>query len=431
MAIRLLLSGDLHLGRSSSRVPDASRSAARASSAWARLVDLALAERVTALLLSGDVADESNRFWEAVGPLEAGVIRLAEGGIRVLAVAGNHDHQVLARLADQLPRERFALLGRGGVWERVTLRSGEDALHVDGWSFPERAVRASPLDRYALPGDPDVPILGLVHGELGAARSEYAPLDLARLHALPPRAWLIGHVHAPRLEAPAGRPWVLVPGSPQALDPGEAGAHGPWLAEVSGARVGLPVQRPLSAVWYEEAVLDVGPAEDESALETLVLDFLRSRADDIAVRAGDALVHVSLRLRIVGRTPLADRVPEVATRVRQDLSLAVGRATLRLDEVWVETTPRLDLEAEARTTTALGAVARLLLELRRCASPGAAEPSDETRRLLSSARQALEHVESAREFLPLVRRPVSEERVREVLTSKAEALLTALARSAP
>lgn len=170
MSLRLLMTGDLHLGRSSSRLPDALKHEARAATAWGRIVDLALAEQVSAVLLSGDVADESNRFWEAV-------------------------------------------------------------------------VHQSPLDSYALGADPEVPTLGFVHGDLGAASSRYAPLDMGRLLALAPQAWLLGHIHAPHLTKEAGA-WVLMPGSPPALDPGEPGPHGPWIAEVSGHRAltapGLP-----------------------------------------------------------------------------------------------------------------------------------------------------------------------------------------------
>lgn len=424
MAFRLLMTGDLHLGRASSRLPEHLKQAARASTAWARMVELALAEKVSAVLLSGDVADESNRFWEAIGPLEAGVNRLAGAGIPVLAVAGNHDHAVLERLADQLPRETFALLGRGGRWERFTLFcEGRAWLHVDGWSFPQAIVRASPLESYALAADPAVPTLGLVHGDLGVATTPYAPLDLLRLQSLPVQGWLLGHIHAPRLEAAAGRPWVLMPGSTQALDPGETGPHGPWLSEVNGLRLSPPVQRPLSAVWYDEVPLDVSQAGDEPALEGMLLDFLRTRAEDIARQAGDALAHVSLRLRLTGASPISDKIQDLAARIRQDLSLPAGNASLVLDELRVETTPALDLEEQARTSTALGAVARLLLELSR------PELSEATALLLKSARQALERAENAKEFLPLGRQVISDERVREVVRTQASALLTRLARS--
>ncbi len=71
--IRLIATGDLHLGRSSSRTTEAGatvRSEFHATTMWKRIVDLALAERASLLCLSGDIADEDNKFWEAIGPLE-------------------------------------------------------------------------------------------------------------------------------------------------------------------------------------------------------------------------------------------------------------------------------------------------------------------------------------------------------------------------
>ena len=287
MPFCLLLTGDVHIGRSSSRVSESMRHEARAGAAWARIAELALTEQVNALLLSGDVVDESNRFWEAIGPLEAGLSRLGEAGIPVLAVAGNHDYAVLARLADQLPRERFALLGRGGTWERFTLEhDGRPWLNIDGWSFPQASVLTSPLDSYDQAPDPDVPTLGFVHGDLGVANTRYAPLDLGRMQALPPQAWLLGHIHAPRLEAAEGRPWVLMPGSPQALDPGEPGPHGPWISEIDGSVLRQPVQRLLSAVWYRQSTLDVSGAQDDTALDELILGFLRSEGAEVGEQAG-------------------------------------------------------------------------------------------------------------------------------------------------
>ena len=78
-ALRLLLTGDLHLGRSSSRLSNtALHDEFRATTAWHRIVDLAIREQVHVLCLSGDVVDETNRFWETIGPLEQGIRRLAE-----------------------------------------------------------------------------------------------------------------------------------------------------------------------------------------------------------------------------------------------------------------------------------------------------------------------------------------------------------------
>ena len=67
------------------------------------------------MLLAGDVVEQEDDFYEAYGDLRRGVDRLAAAGVPVLGVSGNHDVQVLPRLADAVPG--FRLLGRGGAWE--------------------------------------------------------------------------------------------------------------------------------------------------------------------------------------------------------------------------------------------------------------------------------------------------------------------------
>ena len=84
---------------------------------WEMIVDRAITETVDAVALSGDIVDQDNRFFEATGPLERGILLLASKGIHTFAVSGNHDYDVLHRLADSIGSEHFHLLGRGGQWE--------------------------------------------------------------------------------------------------------------------------------------------------------------------------------------------------------------------------------------------------------------------------------------------------------------------------
>jgi hypothetical protein len=214
-----------------------------------------------------------------------------------------------------------------------------------------------------------------------------------------------------------------MPGSPQALDPGEPGPHGPWLASVEGSRIGTPVQQPLSAVWYDELAIDAGPAADETALETLILDALRQRADVISRQAGEDLHYIGARLRLTGASPLADRVYAIAERLRQDLRIASRNSVLGVDTIACDVTPRLDLAEQARMPTLPGGIARLLQELDRPEAPSAGVAD-----LLRSARQAIEQAENSKEFALFERRPLDDNRLRELLRLQAHALLTQLAR---
>jgi DNA repair exonuclease SbcCD nuclease subunit len=418
----LILSGDLHLGRASSRVPGRIHGdELRATGAWGRIVELAIREQAAAVCLSGDVVDQDNRFWEAIGPLERGIRRLSSAGVRTLAVAGNHDHEVLARLAEQFAPDTFHLLGKNGNWERLSLKQdGRTILHVDGWSFPKSRVPTSPLDSYDLPRDPDTPTLGLVHGDLDSSASPYAPLGQAILRALGPSAWLLGHVHAPRLIAEPGRPWILYPGSPQALDPGETGVHGPWLCRVSSGGLESPVQVPASSVGYVGVGVDLEGVDNEAELQVRVLDQIREEVARTARLFGDDLSCLSLRLRLTGRTRLSGSLPEIVPRIKEDLALTVEGVTVDVERVDVETLPAIDLAEYARSSSAPGAVSRLIIELE---GEGL---SEETRELVRRVRRGIEEQDLQRAFAGLDRFPISDALARNYLLTQARSLLTRL-----
>ncbi len=428
--LKLLFSGDLHIGRASARWPeDLPAERAYAAGAWADMVDLAIEQQVTAVCLSGDVADENNRFFEAIGPLEQGIRRLAERGIRTIAVAGNHDHTVLGRLADQFSPDQFTLLGRGGRWERVTLKADGQSLHIDGWSFPDRHVSRNPLHDYEMEqaegaGDRTA-VLGLIHGDLDNPASPYAPLELARLRSLPFAGWLIGHIHAPRLIAPDDGPFVLYPGSPQALDPGETGLHGPWLAEVSGGSIHPPTQRPRSPIAYIGATVDLTDLADEEAVEQALYAEARDQARQLTGES-ENLECLVLRLTLTGRTPMAGRLGRLLQRLENELTSTAG-LRLVVDRIEDLTLPAIDLDQHATTNTAPGTLARLLKALDEQEAAGAqpSEGEDEAA-LLQEAREVLEQVCRSPHFAALEPIDMTDHMVRDHLRQQSRQLLAAL-----
>lgn len=149
MALQVLVTGDIHVGLTSTRLPTTFPvEFARAVNGWQAVVDSAIAHRCDLLILTGDIVDQDNKFWEAIGPLASGIHRLVEHDIRTVAVSGNHDHDVLPRLADQFAGSgAFRLLGRDGQWERYSVDvAGQAVLHIDGWSFPNQYVDFDPVE---------------------------------------------------------------------------------------------------------------------------------------------------------------------------------------------------------------------------------------------------------------------------------------------
>ena len=95
--LKLLAIGDVHLGTRPGSLPEGLDEAGvdpkslTPEAALGAAVERAIEEGVDAVLFAGDVVESSNARFEAMRPLEAAVRRLLDAGIRVLAVAGNHD----------------------------------------------------------------------------------------------------------------------------------------------------------------------------------------------------------------------------------------------------------------------------------------------------------------------------------------------------
>ena len=362
MPVKILSTADLHIGRTPTRVPDAIRTQSSCARMWSAIVELAIREEVDLVTLSGDVVDHANRFFEATGPLETGIAQLAQAGIDTYAVAGNHDYDVLPRIVDAVGTDRFHLLGRRGQWESVDfVRAGKPELRIWGWSFPDRHYETNPLTGWTGEVDDQVPSVGLLHADLDVLDSRYAPVSRADLAARPLTAWLLGHVHAPQLHEMESGPTLLYPGSPQAMDPGETGPHGPWLIEVHGRQQITARQVPLSKVRYSQLEIDLSGVETKDALDTCLLQRTRHHLENIA-HTSRPPEFVSLRIEFTGRTRLCGQIDAHARSLDQ-LEQVDERVTQKVDKVTNRTLPAIDLQQLAQQHNPPGVLARTLLEL--------------------------------------------------------------------
>jgi DNA repair exonuclease SbcCD nuclease subunit len=387
----ILCTGDLHLGRFPSRVPASSRDLS-VSSVWEATIEYAIAQAVDAVALTGDVVDRDNRFFESYGPLRRGLDRLAKHDIDTFAVSGNHDYQVFPHLVDALEARRFHLLGRGGTWGTASLDiDGKEAVRFVGWSFPASHVRRSPVDDLDLDAS-DVPVVGLVHADLDKDDSSYAPVTRASLASQPVDAWLLGHIHKPKL-LNGSSPLILYPGSPQPLDPGEEGVHGPWRLEITAQGQVTAHQVELASVHYETLSVDLSDVRDPSAFKSAVVKTVEAAGKAQAER--DTLKHIVCRLQCTGRTPIHRKVDEYAEAViGQDFPVAKG-ATATIDGVEVATRPDVNLEEVAQRSDPPGMLAQMLLELQR--------GDDEHTELVQKTRRELEVINQKNKYASLRR----------------------------
>lgn len=422
--MKLLCAGDLHIGRRPTRLPaNVDCRPLSCARLWEAIVEYAVDQRVDVVALSGDLVDQSNKFYEAIGPLERGLMRLREAGIVTVAVAGNHDYDVLPQIARSLNDDSFRLLGAGGAWERTTIttRDGE-RLHVDGWSFPVEHVRDNPLASYTLRPDGDTPVLGLLHAELDVAGSRYAPVSLAELQSRRLALWLLGHIHAPKLHHARNGPPVLYPGSPQPMDPGEPGVHGAWLVELRPLAPAEPRQIPLASVRYAGLKVDVAGVENADDLKVRVNERLRSGITALVDESGVRLRYLSLRLQVVGATTLHRRIERELRNLPADFEWQGGEASAYVELVTASTRPVRDLDALARGDDAVALLARLASDL----SSGAHDDGAAT--LLEGTRGVAATLLDSRQYRPIddLREPLDDAAVRAVTEQQAIALLDEL-----
>ncbi|MFY2822662.1 MULTISPECIES: metallophosphoesterase family protein [Ruegeria] len=264
------------------RVQTASRAA------FVRIVDTAIAEEVTALLIAGDLFDGAERSARTAAFLVIQLERLRECGIRVFYIKGNHDAENPVTGELNLPDNVHVFDGRGG---KVQV-SPEVWIH--GVSFASRHAPDSLLPKFPGPVDGAVNI-AMLHSSLAGAEGHdpYAPCSVGDLVSSGYDYWALGHVH--RRQIHSQTPWVVMPGMPQGRDMGETGPKSATLISITDE---ITIEEvPTSVVEFLEMPVDVKDLETDDALRDLLRRKLRDAADGLA--SDDAVI----RLKLTGRTP--------------------------------------------------------------------------------------------------------------------------------
>ena len=380
--MKLLAVGDIHLGRRPSQLPDELQDCVRELSpagAWDRLVTAAIQEQVHAVVLAGDVVERENDFFEAYRELHRGVSQLTGAGIQVFGIAGNHDVQVLPRLANQIPD--FRLLGREGHWECVQIQGGDEHITLWGWSFSRDRANESPLTGKAFERGPGIN-LGLLHCDRDQTNSVYAPVASRDLEAADLDGWLLGHIHKPDDLGVSRLSGYL--GSVTGLDPGEPGSHGPWLLTIGGGRIQKIEQWVLAPLRWQHLEVDLtGIAQPEEARVRL-LQALKNFDADLSV--GLWLPEaVGLRVTLAGRTRFGEAAVALFSQEDQGHIYTGESGTHHfIERLDVATQPEIQLETLAERSDPPGLLARRILLLDRPAE------DPERHAMLDDARRRLE-----------------------------------------
>ncbi len=358
--------------------------ATRAS--FRQLIDIAIAEDVAALLISGDLFDGKERSASTGAFLMAELDRLGEAGIRVFYIKGNHDAENPITGTLDLPSHVHVFDARGGKEKLV------DDVWVHGVSFTDRHAPDSLLPRFKSPV-PGAVNIAMLHSSLAGAAGHdvYAPCSLADLSGMGFEYWALGHIHKRQVHSDA--PWVVMPGIPQGRDIGEAGPKSATLLTIDQGRIDV-TEVPTSVVEFAESKLDVTETDSDEDLRSLLKSQLSTMRKDISAPVG------VVRLTLTGHPArhwqiLRDR--DVWIEQADDLAQAVG--DIWIDKLLFDLSPP---EANEDTNSAADELAKTMSMIR--TEPGfSALARDEVETLLqdlpASLRNKLMPDEASRDAL--------------------------------
>ncbi|MEI2775584.1 MAG: exonuclease SbcCD subunit D [Tetrasphaera sp.] len=266
--MRFLHTSDWHLGRALCGV---SLLGAQAG-VLDHLVATAAAERVDAVVISGDVYDKALPNPDAVALLSQTLERLVAVGAQVVVTSGNHDSAIRLGFAS-------GLLAHAGVHVRTALSTAADPVvirdvvvhpipylepavaadHVGATERTHAAVLRSVLSRIGEVSGGDRPVVVMAHGFVTGATGCESERDISSggVSAVNPDIFAgaayvaMGHLHRPQRVADN----VRYSGSPVAMSFGEAQhVKGYALVEIETGRhprvelVSAPVDRPLAVL---------------------------------------------------------------------------------------------------------------------------------------------------------------------------------------
>lgn len=288
-----------------------------------KLVQLAIAEKVAFVLISGDLYDGDWHDYNTGIFFNREVARLAEAGIPVYLITGNHD-------ASNRMTHELSLVGNGRILshdqpESVFLEDIGVAIHGQGFKTEKVTHDLSAAYPDAKSGYFNI---GMLHTCLDGreGHAAYAPCKLDGLRKLDYDYWALGHIH--QREVVCKDPWIIFPGNIQGRHIRETGVKGCYLVSVAANRRATIDFQPLDVLRWSNCPIDITGLSDPSEL----LDHAANAVQAIVAEADN--MPVVARIEVVGagvcHHELSADVPRWTNELRS------GAAHWGNGQAWIE-----------------------------------------------------------------------------------------------
>lgn len=295
---------------------------------FARIVDLAIDRQADALIISGDLYDESNelpstRLWFSQ--------QLSRLSIPVYICRGNHDSETAWDSAIPYPGNVKEF---GTEPERVVM--GDVEIIGVSYSAPHETRNLASM----IEGDPEKFTIACVHCDLDSYSEgyPYAPCSGRDLQGRSVNYWALGHIH--RRNVVSMSPYAVYPGNIQGRSFKETGEKGCYLVTVDSGKIRSADFIPTQGfVWKDLTVNIAGWSLND------VIGTLKGSLDGSTIA----------RITFTGSGELDAMLRTNPSDVKKAISDSTGSI---ISSVIVDTSPEVDLESRSEGKDMASAVIR-------------------------------------------------------------------------
>lgn len=223
-----------------------------------KITETAILHQVDFVILAGDLFDGEDRSLRAQSRFRTEMLKLAENGIQVYVIHGNHDHLNGSWVHLNMPANVHVF--NSEVEAKVLQTKNGAMVHLYGFSYPTRHVYDRKIDDYRKKDGADFHI-GILHGNEsgGVEHDNYAPFSVSDLHKKEFDYWALGHIHKRAVLSES--PPIIYPGNIQGRNKKETGMKGIYHVTLTDLDKKINFIETADIIW-EETVVDASAAEN-------------------------------------------------------------------------------------------------------------------------------------------------------------------------
>ncbi len=328
-----------------------------------RAIDLAIKEKVTAVLIAGDLVDEKRLSAGTEMFLLEQFERLHQAQIPCVYVSGNVDPSVPTSKTLEMawPSSFLHIKSRSPKIIELQDVDGSPIARIVGAGHESTKEKENLAQRFPSAQD-DVPYIGVLHAKVRSASisefsADIAPAKLQDLRKPGYAYWALGHEHD--MQAVKGLKNAWYPGSLMGTSPGETGLKGGLMVTIQDDQSLDVTFKAFSSVrWYDIVLHELQHVKDVEDLARLA-----ELAFELEAEEDDAISLQMVRIRLAGMCPMA---PELLVDTQRAVVEEKLAQHLNVDDVELRVnfvTPMVDVDAYREDAHMLSEVLKVIEDI--------------------------------------------------------------------